>query len=45
MIQTGDLDERQAVTLVQDVLFANAKNLYNLSVDTTLPSFAQLEAS
>ncbi|KAI0447467.1 amidohydrolase-domain-containing protein [Xylaria telfairii] len=45
MIQNGDLDERQAATLVQDVLFANAKNLYNLSVDTTLPNFAQLEAS
>ncbi|KAI8944297.1 amidohydrolase-domain-containing protein [Xylaria longipes] len=45
LVQAGDLDEGQAVTLVQDVLFTNAKKLYNLSVNTTLPSFAQLEAS
>ncbi|KAI0456533.1 amidohydrolase-domain-containing protein [Xylaria acuta] len=45
LVQTGELDERQAVTLAQDVLFTNAKELYNLSLGTTLPSFAQLEAS
>ncbi|KAI0555578.1 amidohydrolase-domain-containing protein [Xylaria curta] len=45
LVQAGDLNEKQAVNLVQDVLFMNAKKLYNLSVDTTLPGFAQLEES
>ncbi|KAI1747961.1 amidohydrolase-domain-containing protein [Xylaria castorea] len=45
LVQAGDLDEKQAITLAQDVLFMNAKKLYNLSTDTTLPSFAQLEES
>lgn len=45
LVQTGQLDEKQAVTLARDILFTNSKNLYNLSVNTTLPSFAQLKAS
>ncbi|KAI1348273.1 glutamine synthetase [Xylaria sp. FL0043] len=45
LVQTGELDEKQAVTLAQDILFTNSKNLYQLSVDTELPTFAQLKAS
>ncbi|KAI0404809.1 glutamine synthetase/guanido kinase [Xylaria palmicola] len=45
LIRTGQLDERQAVRMVQDILFTNSKNLYNLSVKTTLPNLAQLEAA
>ncbi|KAI0470298.1 amidohydrolase-domain-containing protein [Xylaria cf. heliscus] len=45
LVRSGDLDERQAITLAQDVLFTNAKKLYNLSIDTKLPSFEQLQAS
>ncbi|KAI5860284.1 glutamine synthetase/guanido kinase [Durotheca rogersii] len=42
-VQSGQLDEKQAVQLVQDVLFNNSKKLYNLdSVRSTLPSFAEL---
>ncbi|KAK7947116.1 uncharacterized protein PG986_011437 [Apiospora aurea] len=33
----GDLNELQAIQLVQDILFANSKKLYNLQTETTLP--------
>ena len=39
---TDELDEKQAVQLAQDVLFNNSQRLYNLQVDTSLPTFAQL---
>ncbi|KAI0012656.1 glutamine synthetase/guanido kinase [Xylariaceae sp. FL0662B] len=42
LVQTQQLDEAQAVRLVQDIMFTNSKTLYNLQTETTLPSFAQL---
>lgn len=42
LVRTGQLEENQAVQLVQDVLFNNSNKLYNLQVETSLPSFAQL---
>ncbi|KAI1128315.1 glutamine synthetase [Nemania abortiva] len=45
LVHTGQLDENQAVTLAQDILFTNSKRLYNLSVKTTLPNYAQLKDS
>ncbi|KAI0430444.1 glutamine synthetase [Xylaria sp. FL1042] len=44
LVQNGELDEKQAVTLAQDILFTNSKNLYQLSVNTELPNFEQLKA-
>ncbi|KAK8004760.1 hypothetical protein PG990_010797 [Apiospora arundinis] len=38
MVREGDLNEQQAIRLVQDVLFVNSKKLYNLQTETTLPS-------
>jgi glutamine synthetase len=43
-VQTGQLEERQAVMLAQYILFTNSKKLYNLKVKTTLPDFSQLKA-
>ncbi|RYP71134.1 hypothetical protein DL771_005068 [Monosporascus sp. 5C6A] len=42
LVKTGQLDEKQAVQLVQDILFNNSKKLYNLEVESSLPSFAEL---
>ncbi|KAJ2977805.1 hypothetical protein NUW58_g7695 [Xylaria curta] len=39
LVQTEQIDEKQAATLAQDVLFNNAKKLYGLSVSTTLQDF------
>ncbi|KAL7623107.1 hypothetical protein AAE478_006786 [Parahypoxylon ruwenzoriense] len=41
-VQTGQLSEKQAVQLAQDVLFNNSKKLYKLETASTLPSFAEL---
>lgn len=41
-MRSEQLSEKQAVQLVQDVLFNNSKKLYNLQVETSLPTFAQL---
>ncbi|KAI0112383.1 glutamine synthetase [Nemania sp. FL0031] len=43
LVQTGQLDERQAVTLAQDILFTNSKRLYNLPINTVLPNYTQLK--
>ncbi|KAI2466424.1 glutamine synthetase/guanido kinase [Annulohypoxylon bovei var. microspora] len=43
LVHTQQLEERQAVQLVQAILFSNSKKLYNLQTQSTLPSFAQLE--
>ncbi|KAI0847408.1 glutamine synthetase/guanido kinase [Daldinia vernicosa] len=42
LVQTRQLDEKQAVQLVQDILFSNSKKLYKLETESTLPSLAQL---
>ncbi|KAI1085102.1 glutamine synthetase/guanido kinase [Whalleya microplaca] len=42
LVQTQQLDEKQAIQLVQAIMFENSKKLYNLKTETTLPSFAQL---
>ncbi|KAI1340385.1 glutamine synthetase [Xylariaceae sp. FL0016] len=38
------LSEEQAVQLVQDILFTNAKKLYNLEIKTSLSTYSQLTA-
>ncbi|KAK8092778.1 glutamine synthetase [Apiospora kogelbergensis] len=38
MVRMGDLNELQAIRLVQDALFANSKKLYQLQTETTLAS-------
>ncbi|KAI1646213.1 glutamine synthetase/guanido kinase [Daldinia loculata] len=42
LVQTQQLDEKQAVQLVQDILFYNSKKLYRLETESTLLSLAQL---
>ncbi|RYP31945.1 hypothetical protein DL767_005486 [Monosporascus sp. MG133] len=42
LVKTGQLNEKQAVQLVQDILFNNSKKLYNLQVESSLPSFTEL---
>lgn len=42
LVHKKQLSESQAVQLVQDILFTNSKKLYNLQLDTTLPSTSQL---
>ncbi|KAI1331813.1 glutamine synthetase/guanido kinase [Xylariaceae sp. FL0255] len=43
MVQTRQLDQGQAVQLVQDILFNNSKKLYDFNVSTTLPSFSHIQ--
>ncbi|CAJ2502266.1 Uu.00g096600.m01.CDS01 [Anthostomella pinea] len=45
LVQTRQIDEKQAVQLVQDILFTNSKKLYDLHVETVLPTFPQLAAT
>ncbi|KAI8959625.1 glutamine synthetase/guanido kinase [Daldinia sp. FL1419] len=45
LIQTQQLNERQAVQLVQDILFYNSKKLYKLETDTTLFGLLQLRTA
>ncbi|KAI0099383.1 glutamine synthetase/guanido kinase [Daldinia grandis] len=45
LVQTQQLDEIQAVQLVQDILFSNSKKLYKLETESTLPSLAQLSTA
>ncbi|KAI0836693.1 glutamine synthetase/guanido kinase [Hypoxylon sp. FL0890] len=42
LVQTQQLNEKQAVQLVQSILHSNSKKLYNLRTKTVLPSFAEL---
>ncbi|RYO85248.1 hypothetical protein DL766_000108 [Monosporascus sp. MC13-8B] len=42
LVKTGQLNEKQAVQLVQDILFNNSKKLYKLEVKSSLPSFTEL---
>ncbi|OTA54011.1 glutamine synthetase/guanido kinase [Hypoxylon sp. EC38] len=42
LVQTQQLNEEQAVQLVQAVLYSNSKKLYNLQTETVLPSLAEL---
>ncbi|KAI0878854.1 glutamine synthetase [Hypoxylon argillaceum] len=42
LVRSGDISEKQAVQLVQDILFFNPKKLYGLETTTTPPSFSQL---
>ncbi|KAI8633564.1 glutamine synthetase/guanido kinase [Xylariaceae sp. FL1651] len=43
LVQTRQIDERQAIKLAQDMLFTNSKKLYNLTVNTTLADVSQLK--
>ncbi|KAI1105309.1 glutamine synthetase/guanido kinase [Jackrogersella minutella] len=43
LVQTQQLEEKQAVQMVQCILFSNSKKLYNLQVESVLPTFAELE--
>ncbi|KAI0896428.1 glutamine synthetase/guanido kinase [Annulohypoxylon nitens] len=43
LVRNKQLDEIQAVQVVQAVLFSNSKKLYNLHTATTLPSLTQIE--
>ncbi|KAH9906906.1 glutamine synthetase [Xylariomycetidae sp. FL2044] len=42
LVEKQELSEKQAVDLVQDILFTNSKTLYNLATKTTLPTYANL---
>ncbi|RYP65898.1 hypothetical protein DL769_006184 [Monosporascus sp. CRB-8-3] len=42
LVESGQLNEKQAVQLVQDILFNNPKKLYQLEVESSLPSFTEL---
>ncbi|KAI1140136.1 glutamine synthetase/guanido kinase [Hypoxylon sp. FL0543] len=42
LVQTQQLSEKQAVQVVQSVLYSNSKELYNLQTETTLPTFAEV---
>ncbi|KAI1658052.1 glutamine synthetase/guanido kinase [Daldinia decipiens] len=42
LVQTQQLQEKQAVQLVQDILFSNSKKLYKLETKSTLLSLAQI---
>ncbi|KAI1466175.1 glutamine synthetase/guanido kinase [Daldinia caldariorum] len=42
LVQSQQLDEKQAVQLVQDILFSNSKKLYKLETKSTLPNLSQL---
>ncbi|KAI1497803.1 hypothetical protein F5X99DRAFT_395523 [Biscogniauxia marginata] len=44
LVRTQQLDEKQAVQLVQDILFNNSKKLYNLQLETLLPTYTQLSS-
>lgn len=43
LVKSRQLDEKQAVQLVQNILFSNSKKLYNLHAESVLPTFAPLE--
>ncbi|KAI1205155.1 glutamine synthetase/guanido kinase [Annulohypoxylon truncatum] len=43
LVRNNQLEEIQAVQIVQAVLFSNSKKLYNLQAVSTLPTMAQLE--
>ncbi|KAI0472782.1 glutamine synthetase/guanido kinase [Xylariaceae sp. FL0804] len=45
LVSSRQMSEEQAVQLVQDILFTNAKKLYGLDLSTTLPTFAQLSTA
>ncbi|OTB10682.1 hypothetical protein K445DRAFT_69763 [Daldinia sp. EC12] len=42
LVETQQLDGKQAVQLVQDILFSNSKKLYNLETKSDLLSLSQL---
>ncbi|KAI1808883.1 glutamine synthetase/guanido kinase [Daldinia bambusicola] len=42
LVQSQQLDEKQAVQLVQDILFSNSKKLYKLETKSPLPNLTQL---
>ncbi|KAI1418375.1 glutamine synthetase/guanido kinase [Hypoxylon sp. FL1857] len=42
LVRTQQLTEKQAVQLVQSILYSNSKKLYNLQTETVLPSFTEL---
>ncbi|KAI0885885.1 glutamine synthetase/guanido kinase [Annulohypoxylon maeteangense] len=43
LVRNDQIDEKQAVQIVQAVLFSNSKKLYNLQTVSILPNLAQLE--
>ncbi|KAI1370196.1 glutamine synthetase/guanido kinase [Hypoxylon crocopeplum] len=45
LVQTQQLNEKQAVELVQSIMYLNSKKLYNVQTESVLPSFAQLETT
>ncbi|KAI1763809.1 glutamine synthetase/guanido kinase [Hypoxylon sp. FL1150] len=42
LVHTRQLDEKQAVQLVQAIMHTNSKKVYNLETKSTLPTFEQL---
>ncbi|KAI6084636.1 glutamine synthetase/guanido kinase [Hypoxylon rubiginosum] len=44
LVRANQLNERQAVQLVQAIMHSNSKKVYNLETTSTLPTFEQLGA-